>query len=160
MAVQPAVTKKSTKVIAIFIIAQVIVVALLLLVFSGSGDREGRIKVALAAGKAAEVQNAIAGYYTDNQILPSDNNALRLPGKQGKSYFSAFEEQGEPSYTVSVANGVITLTFSKNQEPVSGKSLVFIPRVSNGKLEWSCHAGTVDAAYLPPQCQGQQQSVR
>src|SRR3972149_3013580 len=128
MAVQPAVTKKSTKVMIVFVIAQVIVVALLLIVFFGTGDREGRIKVALAVGKAAEVQNAIAGYYADNQILPADNNALRLPGKQGKPFFSTFEEQGEPSYSVSVANGVITLIFSKNQEPVSGKSLVFIPR--------------------------------
>ena len=155
MAVQPAVTKKSTKVMIVFVIAQVIVVALLLIVFFGTGDREGRIKVALAVGKAAEVQNAIAGYYADNQILPADNNALRLPGKQGKPFFSTFEEQGEPSYSVSVANGVITLTFSKNQEPVSDKSLVFIPRISNGKLEWSCYAGSVDAAYLPPQCQSQ-----
>lgn len=155
MAGQPAVMKKSTKVMVVFVIAQVFVVTLLLIVFYGSGDRKGRIKVALATGKAGEVQNAIAGYYADKQMLPADNNALRLPGTQGKSYFSAFEEQGELSYKISVDKGIVTLTFSQNQEPVSGKSLVFIPRVSNGKLEWSCYASSVEAAYLPPQCHGQ-----
>ncbi len=160
MAGQPAANKKKTNVILVFAIAQFFIAALLWVAFSGSGDREGRIKVALAAGKAAEIQNAIASYHAANQILPADNKALTLPDKQGKPYFTAFEVQGDSSYAVSVAHGVITLTFAQNQQPVSGKTLVYIPRVSNGKLEWICTSGTVEAVYLPPQCQSQQQSVR
>lgn len=155
MAGQPAVNFKMSKKTAIaFVAAQLFVIALLWTVFSGGGDRDGRIKAALAAGKAGELQSAVAKYYSDNGMLPADNKALSQPGKQGKSYFTLFAEQGQISFRMDVASGVITLTFAENQEPVSGRTMVFVPRVSNGKLEWSCNAGTVDAKYLPPQCSG------
>ncbi len=156
MADKPKISKKITIAITVFIGAQLFVAALIWVVFSDSGEREGRIKSALAVGKASEVQNAIASYYDEHKALPPDNNTLRLPNKQGEPYFTAFEAQGNPSYTVNVANGVITLTFSPNQEPVSSKTLIFIPQVSDGKLNWSCDTGSVEAIYRPAQCGGKQ----
>lgn len=153
MAGQPAVNfKMNKKMMAVFVVAQLFVIALLWVAFSGGSDRDGRIKVALGAGKAGELQSAVARYYTDNGMLPADNGALGKPGKDGKAYFTLFAEQGEIAFSTNVANGVITLTFAENQEPVSGKTLVFVPHVSGGKLEWSCNTGTVEAKYLPPQC--------
>ena len=154
MADKPKISKKATIAITVFVGAQLFVAALIWVVFSDSGEREGRIKATLAAGKASELENAIANYYEEHKALPPDNNALRLQNQQGKPYHTAFEEQGNPSYTVNVANGVITLTFSPNQEPVSGKTLVFTPQISDGKLNWSCDTGTVKAKYLPSQCGG------
>ena len=154
MAAQPGTTNKARTAIIVFIAAQLFIAALVWVVFSGSDDREGRIKATLAVEKAREAQSAVASYYEEHKALPPDNNALRLQNKQGKPYFTAFEEQGNPSYTLGVANGVITLTFSPNQEPVSGKTLVFAPRISDGKLNWGCDTGSVEEKYLPSQCRG------
>lgn len=154
MAAQPGATNKAQKAIIVFVAAQLFIAVLIWLVFSGSDEREGRIKATLAADKAKDAQSAVASYYEERKILPSDNNALQLQNKQGQPYFTAFEEQGNPSYTVAVADGVITLTFSKDQEPVSGKTLVFAPRISDGKLNWSCNTGSLEAKFLPLQCGG------
>ena len=148
--------KRKQAAITVFIIAQILVAGLLWVVFSGTGDREGRVKAALAIANAGKIQDAVASYYEERNILPADNNALRLQNKQGSPYFTAFEEQSTLSYTVNVANGVITLTFSANQEPLSGKTLIFAPQISSGKLNWSCDTGSVEAIYRPPQCGGQQ----
>jgi len=155
MAGQPETKRKNTAII-VFVVAQLIVAGLLWVVFSGTGDRAGRVKVALAVANAGKIQDAIAGYYEERNTLPADNNALRLPDKQSKPYLTDPDVHADLPYTVNVANGVITLTFSANQEPVSGKTLIFVPQISNGKLDWSCDTGSVEAIYRPPQCGGQQ----
>ena len=153
MADQPKMKRKQAAII-VFIIAQILVAGLLLIVFSGTESREGRVKATLAVANASKVQDAVAGYYEEHNTFPADNNALRLQSKEGKPYFSVFEEQGTVSYAINIANGVIILTFSPNQEPVSGKTLVFVPHASNGKLDWSCDTGSVEAVYRPAQCGG------
>ncbi len=155
MANQPNINRKKTAVIA-FVVAQLLVASLLWVVFSGTGEREGRVKVTLAVAKTGKIQDAITGYYEEHTTLPSDSNALRLPDKHSKPYLTDLDEHGDLPYIVNVANGVITLTFSANQEPVSGKTLIFVPRISNGKLNWSCDTGSVEAIYRPSQCGGKQ----
>lgn len=155
MAAQPGSSKKVPIAIAVFIAAQLLVVALVWVAFSGSDEREGRIKATLALGKAGDLENAIAVYYGEHKALPADNSALRQANKQGQPYFTAFEERGELSYTINVANGVITLTFSPDQKPVSGKSLVLVPRLSDEKLEWGCNTGSLEASHRPSQCRGE-----
>lgn len=155
MAVQPKSKKSVTTAVIVFVVAQIFVIGLLWIAFSGSDEREGRVKATLATVKASELQNAIMSYYEERKTLPSDNSALRQADKQSKPYFTAFEEQGDLSYTIKVENGVITLTFSQNQAPLSGKTLVFAPHVSEGKFSWKCDTGTVDAGYLPTQCHSQ-----
>ena len=145
---------KGKTAVTVFVIAQLVIAGLIWLVFFGSGDREGRIRTTIAVAKIDEVESAVASYYEERKAFPSDNNALRLQNKQGQPYFTAFEEKGNP-YTIVVVNGVITLTFSPDQEPVSGKTLIYVPRISDGKLVWSCNTSSVDDKYLPPQCQSQ-----
>lgn len=155
MANQPGMKRKQAAIL-VFIVAQILVAGLLLIVFSGTEGREGRVKTTLAVAHASKIQDAVASYFEERSILPADNNALRIQNKEGKPYFTAFEEQGTVSFTVNIVNGVITLTFSANQEPVSGKTLIFVPRTSNGKLDWSCDTGSVEAIYRPTQCGGKQ----
>ncbi len=155
MADQPGIKRKKVAII-VFVAVQLLVAGLLWVVFSGTGDREGRIKVTLAVANAGKIQDAVASYYEERNTLPADNNALRLQNKQANPSLTVFEEQGTLSYTVNVANGVITLTFSENQEPVSGKTLIFVPRISSKKLDWSCDTGSVEAIYRSPQCGGPQ----
>lgn len=155
MANQPNVNRKKTAMI-VFIVSQLLVASLLLVVFSGTSEREGRVKVTLAVAKAGKIQGGVAGYYEEHNTLPTDNSALRLPGKQSKPYLTDTDENGDPAYTVNIASGVITLTFSANQEPVSGKTIIFVPRISSGKLDWSCDTGSVEAIYRPTQCGGKQ----
>ncbi|MBI5436627.1 MAG: pilin [Nitrosomonadales bacterium] len=155
MAGQAEVKRKKAAII-VFVIAQLIVAGLLWVVFSGTDDRAGRVKVALAVANAGKIQDAVARYYQERNTLPADNNALRAPDKQANPYLTDLDEHADLSYTVNVANGVITLTFSANQEPVSGKTLIFVPRISNGKPDWSCDTGSVEAIYRPAQCGGQQ----
>lgn len=155
MAGQPEIKSKKTAFI-VLAVAQLLVAGLLWVVFSGGGDREGRVKTALAVANTGKIQGAIASYYEERNTFPADNNALRLPDKQSKPYLTDLDEHADLSYTVNIANGVITLTFSANQEPLSGKTLIFIPQISNGKLDWSCDTGSVEVIYRPPQCGGQQ----
>ena len=117
-------------------------------------DKEGRIKVVLAMAKAREAQSAVAAYHAERNILPADNSVLRLPDKESKPYFTAFEQQAELSFGILVQNGTLTLTFASGQDPVSGKTLIFVPRIASGVFEWSCNTGTVEARYRPPQCRG------
>ena len=154
MADQPKANRKNAAII-FFVVAQLFVAGLLWVIFSGSGDREGRVKAALAIANIGKAQDAIASYYKEHNALPADNNALRLPDKQEKPYLTVFEEHDILSYSINVANGAITLTFSDKQEPLSGKTLIFVPQISNGKLDWSCDTGSVEAIYRPPQCGGQ-----
>lgn len=153
MADQPKVERKKLAII-LLVAAQLLVAGLLWVVFSGGSEREGRIKVTFAVANTAKIQDAVANYYEERNALPADNNALRLQNKQAKPYLS--EEQDTLPYTVNVADGVIILTFSAKQEPVSGKTLIFVPQISNGKLEWSCDTGSVEAIYRPTQCGGRQ----
>ena len=155
MAAQPGSSKKSTTVFTILVASQILVVVLIWVAFSGTDEREGRIRTTLAIDKAAGIESAIANYYDEHQALPADNNALRQANKQGKPYFTTFEERGDLSYSLNTANGVITLTFLPNQSPVSGKSLVFFPRVTDGKFVWSCDASSMEANHRPTQCTGQ-----
>lgn len=155
MADQPGM-KRAQAAIIVFIVAQLLVGGLVWVVFFGTDDREGRVKVTIAVAKTEKIQDAITRYHEERKTLPADGDALRLPDKQSKSYLTDLDEHGDLPYAVNIVNGVITLTFSANQEPVSGKTLVFIPQVSNGKLDWSCDTGSVEAIYRPPQCGGKQ----
>ncbi len=135
--------------------AAVLAIGLVGVFYSGMSDKEGRIKVALAMAKAREAQSATAAYYAERKALPPDSGALRLPNKESKPYFTAFEQKADLSFGILVQSGTLTLTFAAGQDPVSGKTLVFVPRIAEGGLQWTCNTGTVDARYRPAQCRGQ-----
>jgi hypothetical protein len=135
-------------------IAAVLAIGLVWAFYGGTSDKEARIKVMHAMTKASEVQSAIAAYYADRKVFPQDNSALRLPNKEPVKYLTAFEQQAVLSFEIIVQNGSIVLTFASDQDPVSGETLVFVPSVVNGGLEWTCNKGTVDKRYRPPQCRG------
>lgn len=57
-------------------------------------QRKGRRRaVVLAMARAREAQNEIAAYYAERKTLPPDNRALRMPDKESKPYFTAFDQQ-------------------------------------------------------------------
>ena len=155
MALQPESNKKAQFVIAAFIAAQIFIVFVVWIVFFGPSEREDRIKAALALAKAADLENAITSYHNDYKALPPDNSALLQASKTGKPYFTSFEEQSDPPYKMTVANGVITLTFLSSQSAIGGKSLILTPSISDGKFNWSCDASALEARYRPSQCGGQ-----
>jgi len=133
----------------------VLAIGLVWMFYAGMSDKEGRIKVALAMAKAREVQSAISAYHAERKVLPPDNSALRQPSKESKPYFTAFEQQADLSFGIVVQSGTLILTFGSEQDPVSGKTLIFVPSISDGEFKWSCNTGTVDARYRPAQCRGQ-----
>ena len=135
--------------------AAVLAIGLVWAFYAGMSDKEGRIKVVLAMVQAREAQSAIAAYHAERKVLPPDNNALRLPNKESKPYFTAFEQQADLSFGILVQSGTLTLTFASEQDPVSGKTLIFVPSIVDGEFKWSCNTGTVDARYRPHQCRGQ-----
>lgn len=149
------VKKKGLRRVIVLATAAVIAIGLVWVFYGAMSDKEGRIKVALAMAKAGEAQNAIATYYAEQRVLPLDNSALRLPNKESKPYFTAFEQQADLSFGILVQSGALTLTFASGQGPVSGKTLVFVPRIVQERLEWTCNTGTVDARYRPAKCRGQ-----
>lgn len=140
--------------VIVMVTAAVLTIGLGWVFYGGMNDKEGRIKVALAMAKAREAQSAIAAYYTERKILPPDNGTLQLPNRESKPYFTAFEQKADLSFGILVQGGTLTLTFASGQDPVSGKTLVFVPRIANGGMEWTCDTGTVEARYRPVQCRG------
>lgn len=147
--------KRRRKRLIVLATAAVLAIGLAWVFNSGMKDKEGRIKVALAMAKAREAQSATAAYYAERKALPPDNDALRLSNKESKPYSTAFEQKADLSFGILVHNGTLTLTFAAAQDPVSGKTLVFVPRIADGGLQWTCNTGTVDARYRPAQCRGQ-----
>ena len=122
---------------------------------SAMNDKEGRIKVNRAMFRAREVQNAIAAYHAERKVLPLDNSALRLSGKESMPYLTASEQQGDLSFEILVETGTLTVTFASEQALIGGRTLIFVPRPAREGLEWSCNRGTVDVRYRPQQCRGE-----
>lgn len=147
--------KKGRGRVVLLAAAALLAIGLVWVFYGGVSDKEGRIIVSLAMVKAREAQQAVAAYYAERKALPPDNAALRLPGKDTRPYLTALEQEAKLSFEMLVQSGVLTFTFASEQDPVSGKTLIFVPRIVGGTLEWSCRSGTVDARYRPPQCRSQ-----
>ncbi len=147
--------RKGQKRAVVLAAAAVIAIGLTWVFYTGMSDKDRRIKVVLAMAMAREAQNEIAAYYAERKTLPPDNRALRMPDKESKPYFTAFDQQANLSFAIHVQGGTLTLTFASDQDSVSGKTLIFVPRISDKGVEWTCNTGTVDVRYRPPQCRGQ-----
>src|SRR5690349_7368108 len=85
--------KPARKSLLVLAIIAALATGLIWVVVGGMGDKEARIKVALALAKARQVQDAVAAYYKPRKSLPPDNTALRLPNKESQPYLTAFEQQ-------------------------------------------------------------------
>jgi len=121
-------------------VAWALVIGLFWLFQSTATDREGRSQVAFAVAKAREAQLAIGTYYSERKAWPSDLRLL-LP-----------EPRDPLPFRIAFRDDALVITFADSQRALGGKTLVFVPRLVGGKLEWSCDSGTVDSRYRFPPC--------
>jgi type IV pilus assembly protein PilA len=87
------------------------------------------------------VKGSVTEYYVNHGTFPADNATVGLA--------SAASITGNAVSQVSVANGVINITFNHR---VDGKTMALAPTGLNGSVAWTCNGGSIPARYLPLNC--------
>ncbi|RMD80193.1 MAG: pilin [Gammaproteobacteria bacterium] len=103
-----------------------------------------RAKVSEGLNLAAGAKAAVTEYYQDKGSFPADNATAGLPADT--------DITGNNVQKVTVANGVITITYSGGGSNLNGKTVTLTPADNNGSISWTCAAGTLDPKYLPSSC--------
>jgi type IV pilus assembly protein PilA len=122
-----------------------------------------RAQLSEGLGFADAAKVAVSETYTANGIWPADNAGAGLAAV-------ATDISSKYVQSVTVTNGVITVAFGNQVDPVitAGQTINFTPGLSlNGDVSWACNdkafpanvtaaaalaAGTVPAKYLPANC--------
>jgi Tfp pilus assembly major pilin PilA len=116
-----------------------IVAAIALPVYQDYTTR-ARLVAAVDLGKSAA--DSVVGYFYKNQQIPS---TLQQAG------FAAPASTTVKEISVNGQNGVVTVTMA--DEPISGKSFLWVPSVdSDKKIIWTCMSQEIPDKYLPRQC--------
>jgi len=113
-------------------------------------DYTARAQVTEAMSLAAGQKAAVADYYADKGVMPSDN------AQAGIASDTAITGKYVGSVLVS-SSGVITATMKSNgvATGLAGAKLALTPTVRGGAIEWQCGAGTgtpIAAKHLPASC--------
>ncbi len=108
-----------------------------------------RSQVSEGSTLADGAKTAVAEFYSNKGIMPSNNGSAGLA--------SAASITGSYVKSVAVASGKITATFSKASPQkantaIDGATLVLSPVTSTGSTSWTCTGGTVSQKYLPSSC--------
>jgi membrane protein implicated in regulation of membrane protease activity len=86
--------------------------------------------------------DSVAAYYKQHQ---------RMPSTLEESGFILSLPQDIKGVRVNSENGMVILTMAI--EPISGKSLMFVPSLDSiEKIEWTCMSQEIQDRYLPQQC--------
>ncbi|HUB91121.1 MAG TPA: pilin [Dyella sp.] len=107
-----------------------------------------RAQVSEGAVLTDGAKTAVAEFYSNTGNFPSKNASagLATPTSISGSYVSSVD--------VSTKAGTIIATFDgpKVNSKIAGDTFILSATTSAGALGWTCHTGTVPAAYLPTSC--------
>jgi len=110
-----------------------------------------RAQVSEGLNLAAGAKAAVSEYFMDRGTLPLDNTQAGIATVPG-------DIQGNYVDTLTVANGVITVTYSSTapqsaNATINGSNLLLTPNTANpGAIDWDCSSGTLAAKHLPSAC--------
>lgn len=91
-------------------------------------------------------KGAVAEYYADKGLLPSNNSTAGIaPNPE--------DIQGKYVKSVEIKDGEITATLKDSgiSSFIKKTTITLKPSINNGSISWSC-ASTVDKLYLPSFC--------
>ena len=106
-----------------------------------------RAQVSEGINLSAGAKTAVTEYYQDVGALPADNPQAGIA--------SAGEILGRYVTGVAVANGVITVTYGSQANPIiAGRQVVLRPDTTNpGSVTWQCEtAGGMENKHVPASC--------
>jgi type IV pilus assembly protein PilA len=109
--------------------------------FPAYQDYVRRAHVSEGLEMAGVAKGSVTEYYINNNAFPADNAAAGLA--------AAASISGNAVSSVSVADGIITITFNHK---VDGKAMEFVPASLSGSIAWTCRGGSVPPRYLPLNC--------
>ena len=111
-------------------------------------DYTVRAKTAVALSEAKAVGGAVGEFYEINKRLPGTLLEAGVQPRAGDKYH--FEE-----VQLNAANGVLRVVMPQSAGgSVGGKYFELTPSDDNGRVIWSCTAGTVPPKHLPLECRG------
>ena len=108
-------------------------------------DYTKRSHVTEGLSLAGASKTAVAEYYSSEGALPTNNPVAGLVTSTSIS--------GNAVRSVSVAGGLITITYNTKVE--AGSTLSLSPNTTAGGIQWDCKPGAtngVEAKYLPSSC--------
>jgi type IV pilus assembly protein PilA len=105
-----------------------------------------RAQVSEGLSLASGAKTAIAEFYQDRGVMPTDNvtAGLSAPGEIVGKYVD----------TVTVgAAGIVTVTYGQaDTNALLVGTLVLTPTPNVGSVSWDCDASTIDPKWLPSAC--------
>jgi len=123
-------------------------------------DDTERTRIAIAIVGISPLKISIENYWSQKGVFPSDASILGVNPVFATNFKHSWLEGPGPereAYSISVLDGSISLLFDADQGDVSGKNLVFVPTVVNGRFTWNCNSN-VNPKYLPKICQDKVQN--
>ena len=111
-----------------------------------------RSQVSEGAVLADGAKTAVAEFYSNRGVFPTNNDSAGLspPGSISGKYVATVSVSGLGVITSAYASG----TPREANAKIDGKALAFVPTDNLGSVTWDCRtaATTVDAKYLPSAC--------
>ena len=108
-------------------------------------DYVTRTQVAEGLSLATTAKTQISEYYSNYGALPSSNSAARLA--------AASQIKGTYVSSVSVSNGVVTITYNAVNANLNGKTLqLSVVTANRNSISWVCKSSTLPNKYLPSAC--------
>ncbi len=108
-----------------------------------------RSQVSEGSVLADGAKTAVAEYYSNRGVAPTDNASAGLA--------SSTSITGKFVKSVNVASGKITATYSsaspqRANSKINSDTLVFSPTFSGGSTTWTCSSANISVKYLPVIC--------
>ena len=104
-----------------------------------------RASTTMAAQLGNNAAQKVGSFYEQRQ---------QLPISLSEAGYSEPMPNAIREIAMNAQNGIITVTM--DQGPVKGKSLMMVPSLVDGKVQWKCVSETIQDQMLPTQCRKQQ----
>jgi Tfp pilus assembly major pilin PilA len=106
-------------------------------------DYTARAKVAQAMPKVEETKQQLEQFILAQNTLPNSNRQAGLPEQITDENLLSIEVQ---------PGGVMQVKFGSTNTNLNEKTIVWVPELGNGRVEWDCSGGDLPKRYRPPQC--------
>jgi type IV pilus assembly protein PilA len=107
-----------------------------------------RSKISTGLGLASSTKLAVSEYYSSEGALPETNTeaGLPLPTSIVSKYANSVGVGVTPS------TGTITITYKAFGDLPAGKTLLLVPTVIGGAVNWNCYSTTLGVTLTPSTC--------
>ncbi|MCW9014972.1 MAG: pilin [Gammaproteobacteria bacterium] len=125
--------------------AAVILIGMLAYIFGLPLYKEYSKKVAINEGLlvAFDVKNKVTEFIEKTNFWPNQNIDASLPKDISNNIIES---------VIISDNAVITATLRASVLNKTNQTLIFTPRVLNGRVIWNCHKGSLEEKYRPELC--------